>query len=158
MEKVVVLVSDEDIRQIFTEALGLINSKAPEIFHVEDYRGCENSDVMCVGVEDAWMVEGISRAIHTLYIVDGGTSAVARNRIGLWMEMERKGLLLHRPLTSSKVLESLSDDNWRALNEKYLFLKIPKDTGTDEDARREASSPEGNSKPVACLTIAIISI
>ncbi|CAG0887415.1 unnamed protein product [Darwinula stevensoni] len=146
----VVLVSDEEIRGIFTDAFGMIGSKdgsttreAPQIYRVEDYRGCENSGVMCVGVEDAWMVEGISRAIQTLCIVDGGTSAAAQNRMGLWMEMERRGLLLHRALLSSNVLQSLSDDDWRALNGKSLFLKIPKDTGTDEDARRETSSPEG---------------
>ncbi|CAG0899745.1 unnamed protein product [Darwinula stevensoni] len=111
----VVLVSDEEIRGIFTDAFGMIGSKdgsttreAPQIYRVEDYRGCENSGVMCVGVEDAWMVEGISRAIQTLYIVDGGTSAAARSRMGLWMEMERRGLLLHRPLTSSNALDSLS--------------------------------------------------
>ncbi|CAG0893244.1 unnamed protein product [Darwinula stevensoni] len=117
--------------------------EAPQIYRVEDYRGCENSGVMCVGVEDTWMVEGISRAIQTLFIVDGGTSAAAQSRMGLWMEMERRGKLLHRPLTSSDVLESLSDDDWRALNEKSLFLKIPKDTATDDDARRETSSLEG---------------
>ncbi|CAG0895366.1 unnamed protein product [Darwinula stevensoni] len=149
-ENVVVLVSDEEIRGIFTEAFGMMGSKdestareAPQIYRVEDYRGCETSGVMCVGVEDAWMVEGISRAIQTLYIVDGGTSPAAKSRMGLWMEMERRGKLLHRPLTSSDALESLSDNDWRALNEKSLFLKIPKETGTDEDARRETSSPEG---------------
>ncbi|CAG0892863.1 unnamed protein product [Darwinula stevensoni] len=162
---IVVLVSDEEIRNIFTEALGMMGSKVgstarepPRIYRVKDYRGCENSGVMCVGVEDAWMVEGISRAIQTLFIVDGGTSAAAQSRMGLWMEMDRRGLLLHRPLPSSNVLESLSDDDWRALDEKSLFLKIPKDTEMDEDARRGISSPEGNSKPVASLTINIISI
>ena len=140
-----VLVSDEEIRHIFTESLKMMSSKvgstareAPQIYLVEDYRGCENFGVMCVGVEDAWMVEGISRAIHTLVIVDGGTSAAARSRMGLWMEMERRGLLLHRPLPPSSVLKSLSDEDlraknaleslsgvdWRALNEKSLFLKV----------------------------------
>ncbi|CAG0896467.1 unnamed protein product [Darwinula stevensoni] len=147
---VVVLVSDEEIQKIFAEALGMMDSasgstsrEAPQIFQVKDYRGCEYSHVMCVGVEDTWMVEGISRAIQTLYIVDGGTSAAVQSRMGLWMEMERRGLLLHRPLQSSNALESLSDENWKSLNRKSLFLKIPQDTCMDETGRTEISSLKG---------------
>ncbi|CAG0897744.1 unnamed protein product [Darwinula stevensoni] len=150
---VVVLVSDEEMKQIFTEVLRMINSASgstlkdvPLIHQVKDYRGCENCGVMCVGVEDAWMVEGISRAIQTLYIVDGGTSAAAQSRMGLWMEMERRGLLLHRPLTSSNTLDSLSGDDWKALNQRSLFLKIPKFTEIDDDAGKDTSSPEGATK------------
>ncbi|CAG0903998.1 unnamed protein product [Darwinula stevensoni] len=143
----VVLVSDEETKQTFSEALRLMDSAigstgTPRIRHVEEYRGCENSVVMCVGVEDAWMVEGISRAIHTLVIVDGGASNSARSRMGLWMEMERRGLLVHRPLANASDLDFLSDDDWKALNRRSIFLKIRRSgTMDDEDAR--ISSPEG---------------
>ncbi|CAG0894661.1 unnamed protein product [Darwinula stevensoni] len=128
---IVVLVSDKEIQQIFTEALRLMGSKvgstakeAPQIYEVKDYRGCENSGVMCVGVEDAWMVEGISRAIQFLFVVDGGASAAAQSRMALWMEMERRGLLLHRPLPSSNALDTLSDEDWKALNQISPFLQV----------------------------------
>ena len=130
-ENVVVLISDEEVQKVFTEALRLMNSKSelsikevPRIYHVKDYRGCENSSVMCVGVSDAWMVEGISRAIQTLLIIDGGNTAAAQSRIGLWEEMDRKGLLRHRPLAPPNVLEFLSDEDWKILNQKSLFLKV----------------------------------
>ncbi|CAG0885989.1 unnamed protein product [Darwinula stevensoni] len=129
-ENFVVLVSDEEIQKTFTKALELMTSASksaarepPPIYQVKDFRGCEYPGVMCVGVEDSWMVEGISRAIQSLFIVDGGTSAAARSRMGLWTEMERRGKLLHRPLTSPKALDSLSDDDWKALNQTSLFLK-----------------------------------
>ena len=140
-----VLVSNEETRQMFTDALEMMGRKEPEesplIYHVKDYRGCEDHGVMCVGVEDAWMVEGISRAIHTLFIIDGGTAAAVRSRMGLWMEMERRGFLVHRPLPSSndceshfdggcmasiqEAIASLSNDDWRTLNARSVFLKVP---------------------------------
>ncbi|CAG0903037.1 unnamed protein product [Darwinula stevensoni] len=146
-EKFVVLVSDEEIQEIFTEAVRLMDSvttrAAPQVYQVKDYRGCEHSHVICVGVEDSWMVEGISRAVQTLFIVDGGTSAAARSRMGLWMEMERRGLLLHRPLPSTNALASLSDNDWKALDQISQFLMIPKEGGMDEDGMRENSPPKG---------------
>ncbi|CAG0888878.1 unnamed protein product [Darwinula stevensoni] len=97
IENVIVLISDEEILGIFTEVLGLVEEKRGaagsevlQIYHPRDYRGCESSQVMCVGIEDSWVVEGISRAIRTLFIVDGGTSAAAQSRMGLWKEMKRK--------------------------------------------------------------------
>ncbi|CAG0881060.1 unnamed protein product [Darwinula stevensoni] len=130
-ENVMVLISDEEIREIFHEALiheeeaSGVTREMPQICHPKDYRGCESSQVMCVGVEDSWVVEGISRAIQTLVIVDGGTHLSAQNRLELWREMKRRGLLLHRPQSSSSVFDSLSPDHWKALNQRSLFLKEP---------------------------------
>ncbi|CAG0888877.1 unnamed protein product [Darwinula stevensoni] len=108
---VVVLISDGEIQVTFTEALklmkiasGVNQGEVPRIYHPREYRGCESSQVMCVGIEDSWVVEGISRAIRTLFIVDGGTSSVAQSRMRLWMEMDRRGLL-HRTQSSFHALD-----------------------------------------------------
>ena len=129
-EDVVVLISDEEIRTIFTKALHFINEtkrmkaeKDLQIYHPKEYRGCESSKVMCVGVEDSWVVEAISRAIRNLIIVDGGTHPAAQSRMGLWWDMERKGLLKY-PQPSSPSTDFLNQDHWKTLNETYHFLKV----------------------------------
>ncbi|CAG0902603.1 unnamed protein product [Darwinula stevensoni] len=71
-DNIVVLISDQEVKEVFIEFLDRMKAPIPQIHHPEKYRGCESHEVMCVGVEDSWMVEGISRAIRTLFIVDGG--------------------------------------------------------------------------------------
>ncbi|CAG0901768.1 unnamed protein product, partial [Darwinula stevensoni] len=139
---VVVLISDGEIRVTFTEALrlmkiasGVNQGEVPRIYHPKEYRGCESSQVMCVGIEDSWVVEGISRAIRTLFIVDGGTSSVAQSRMRLWMEMDRRGLL-HRTQSSFHALVSLSSNDWIELDQISHFLKDPSRSKKEEDARR----------------------
>ena len=120
-----VLISNEEIKMIFTVAVELLKgSKVPKIHHPNQYRGCENSQVMCVGVEDSWMMESISRAIQSLFIVEGGTHPSVQSRKGLWMEMERRGLLLHHEQPTFPALASISKNNWRALHQKSPFLKV----------------------------------
>ncbi|CAG0886837.1 unnamed protein product, partial [Darwinula stevensoni] len=109
---VVVLISDEKVEEIFKETIRLMKAVIPRIHHPKYYRGCESHEVMCVGVEDSWMVEAISRAIRTLIIVDGGTHSEVKSRMGLWIEMKRRCLLQHH------VSDSLSPDDWKALNQK----------------------------------------
>ncbi|CAG0893953.1 unnamed protein product [Darwinula stevensoni] len=130
-EKWVVLISDDETKAIFTEALNMKNeasgptfNKRLRIFHPREYRGCESPRVMCVGIDDSWMLEAISRAIHTLTIVEEGNIPVTRSRMALWIEMERRGLLLHRIQESSPVLDYLSQDDWIALNDICNFLKV----------------------------------
>ncbi|CAG0886139.1 unnamed protein product [Darwinula stevensoni] len=150
----VVLISDEDIKKIFTQALGFLKATTRtallellQIYHPRDYRGCENEQVMCVGVEDSWVVEAISRAIRTLIIVDGGNSPTAKSRIELWKEMERRGLLVHRTLPNPKILESLSLYDWREfLNKERHFLKIPRGSMIEEHQEGENTLRAGNQR------------
>ncbi|CAG0900510.1 unnamed protein product [Darwinula stevensoni] len=120
-ENVVVLISDGEILENFTSTS---KDKTVQIHHPRDFRGMEISEVMCVGVEDSWVVEGISRAIRTLFIVDGGTHLAAKNRMKLWLEMERRGLLLHRPLKFYPPLRSSLDDSEAFLNQQSHTLKV----------------------------------
>ncbi|CAG0888972.1 unnamed protein product [Darwinula stevensoni] len=152
-ENVVVLISDEMTREIFTDALKLMKTtKVPEIFSPSDFRGCESPQVMCVGVEDSCMIEGISRAIRTLFIVEGGTHTVVQSRIKLWREMERRGLLVHRPLVSSAALDTFSTDDWRSLNRKCSFLKVQfsrlhiRNIGMEDGECRETSCCDGKQR------------
>ncbi|CAG0890826.1 unnamed protein product [Darwinula stevensoni] len=127
-DNVAVLISDDEILEDFTDALERMTNvpttgERLKIYHPRNYRGCENPEVMCIGVEDSWVVEGISRAVQTLFIVDCGTNPAVHSRMRLWREMERRGLILHRPQASSPALDSLSQDDWKALNQKSPFLK-----------------------------------
>ncbi|CAG0892573.1 unnamed protein product [Darwinula stevensoni] len=121
-ENIVVLISEEETRGVFTEALRMLKAASAstmedvKVYHPKDYRGCESAQVMCVGLEDSWVVEGISRATRTLFIVDGGNHPAARTRMGLWRQMERDGLLIHCSQAASVAI--LSQQDWRALNTK----------------------------------------
>ncbi|CAG0900230.1 unnamed protein product [Darwinula stevensoni] len=155
MENCVVLISDEKTKEIFTDALKFIYSlkltkdttepivhEKLQIYHPRDYCGCESPLVVCVGVEDSWIVEGITRAIRTLLIVDAGTHSRVESRMRLWKELEQQGLLCHYSQSFSSILDSLSDDDWRALNRKWQFLKIPRRPVMEADTRRETFVPE----------------
>ncbi|CAG0898948.1 unnamed protein product [Darwinula stevensoni] len=146
-EDVVVLISDEKTREIFTEALKLMKApKMPRIYTPSYFRGCQSLQVMCVGVEDSWVVEGISRAIRTLFIVEGGTHPMVQSRMKLWREMERRGFLLYHPLVSPTALDSLTKDDWMALNRKSSFLKIRNGAEIEEGASRETPRRDGKQR------------
>ncbi|CAG0888537.1 unnamed protein product [Darwinula stevensoni] len=154
-ENLVVLISDEEIQDIFTEALNLMEagtSGVLSIYHPKDYRGCESSEVMCVGLEDSWVVEGISRAIWKLLIVDGGSHPVVKCRMGLWRDLVRRGFL-HSPEPFSPDPDPLPHDDWAALNEKYHFLQSNKGPEVEEDEARDKYLPEGKQGIFAMGTI-----
>ena len=121
-----VLISVEEIRRIFSEALKLIKAdEGPQIYHPKAYRGMESSTVMCVGIEDSWVVEAISRAVRNLLIVEGvANRPIVANRMRVWEELEGKGFLRHHTQASSPTLDLLSEDDWKALNRQSHFLKV----------------------------------
>ncbi|CAG0902260.1 unnamed protein product, partial [Darwinula stevensoni] len=127
-KKFVVLISDNEIKELFKATLNILHgstmSEETQIHHPKDYRGCEHFLVMCVGVEDSWVVDGISRAIRTLVIVDGGNHPAAQSRIRLWQEMKRRGFLIEKPGSFSNALASLSDNHWNTLYQKRPSLKL----------------------------------
>ncbi|CAG0891165.1 unnamed protein product [Darwinula stevensoni] len=84
-EPVHVLVSDEKLIPLL-KAMNERYDGRLELVHPKDFRGCESSAVVTLNVEDSWLLESISRARTSLFIID----CMPEHQI-VWRTMEEEG-------------------------------------------------------------------
>ncbi|CAG0896297.1 unnamed protein product [Darwinula stevensoni] len=85
--------------------------------HPKEFQGCTANVVFTVNVEDAWLMESVSRSMISLFVID-----TLPSHQHIWDSMESEGFLEAQEVTSDDV--AIDEDTLLRLDDEDKFLLV----------------------------------
>ncbi|CAG0892389.1 unnamed protein product [Darwinula stevensoni] len=116
-KSIYVMVTDPKLLSCL-ESLSEDHAKRLTFVAPEDFRGCESNVTVAVNVEDTWILDSISRARTSLYIID-----CLPDHEGVWQELREDGFLEIQEVSGDWVIDADTLDSLHSFGD-FLCEKI----------------------------------